>query len=49
MNTAWKVSKYGAFSGPYFPVFGLNTGKYGAEKAPYLNSFHAVEFIFRSE
>ena len=20
-----KVSKYGAFSGPYFPVFGLNT------------------------
>ena len=24
--TAWKVSKYGVFSGPYFPVFGLNTG-----------------------
>ena len=23
-NTAWKVSKYGVFSGPYFPVFGLN-------------------------
>ena len=22
--TAWKVSKYGVFSGPYFPVFGLN-------------------------
>ena len=21
----WKVSKYGVFSGPYFPVFGLNT------------------------
>ena len=21
---AWKVSKYGAFSGPCFPVFGLN-------------------------
>ena len=20
-NTAWKVSKYGFFSGPYFPVF----------------------------
>ena len=20
-NTAWKVSKYGVFSGPYFPVF----------------------------
>ena len=24
--TAWKVSKYGVISGPYFPVFGLNTG-----------------------
>ena len=23
--TAWKVSKYGVFSGPYFPVLGLNT------------------------
>ena len=23
--TAWKVSKYGVFLGPYFPVFGLNT------------------------
>ena len=22
---AWKVLKYGAFSGPYFPAFGLNT------------------------
>ena len=22
--TAWKVSKYGVFSGPYFPAFGLN-------------------------
>ena len=48
---AWKVSKYGVFSGPYFPVFGLNTkiysvfipntGKYGPEKTPY-NTFHAV-------
>ena len=27
--TAWKVSKYGVFSGPYFPVFGLNTVIYG--------------------
>ena len=24
-GTAWKVSKYGAFSGPYFTVFRLNT------------------------
>ena len=41
------MSKYGGFSGPYFPVFGLNTGKYGTgkyglEKAPYLDTFHAV-------
>ena len=27
--TAWKVSKYRVFSGPYFPVFGLNTEIYG--------------------
>ena len=26
--TAWKVSKYGVISGPYFPVFGLNTEIY---------------------
>ena len=26
--TAWRVSKYGVFSGPYFPVFGLNTEIY---------------------
>ena len=46
--TAWKVSKYGAFSGPYFPVLGSNTeiygkyGKYGPEKTPYLDTFHTV-------
>ena len=33
--TGWKVSKYGVFSGPYFPVF-------GPEKTPYLSTFHAV-------
>ena len=27
--TVWKVSKYRAFSSPYFPVFGLNTEIYG--------------------
>ena len=26
--TAWKVSKYGDFSGPYFPALGLNTERY---------------------
>ena len=37
------MSKYGDFSGPYFPVFGLNTGKYRPEKAPYLDAFHAAQ------
>ena len=41
-NSAWNVSKYGVFSGPYFPIFGLNIGKYGPEKIPYLDTFHAV-------
>ena len=40
--TERKGSKYGVFSGPYFPKFGLNTGKYGPEKTPYLDTFHAV-------
>ena len=26
--TAWKVSRYRVFSGPYFTVFGLNTERY---------------------
>ena len=29
-------------SGPYFPVFGVNTGKYGPEKTPYLYTFYTV-------
>ena len=29
ISTTGKVSKYGVFSGPYFPVFGLNTEIYG--------------------
>ena len=33
--TAWKVSKYGVFSRPYFPVF-------GPEKTPYLDHFYTV-------
>ena len=41
-KTAWKVSKYGVFSGSYFSVFSPNTGKYGLEKTPYLDTFHAV-------
>ena len=46
MKTARKVSKYGVFSGPYFAVFSQNTGKYGSEKTPYLNDFHAVGLYF---
>ena len=42
MFTVWKVSKNRVFSGPYFPVFGLNTGKHGPEKTPYFDTFHAV-------
>ena len=36
------MSKSGVFSGPYFPVFSPITGKYGLEKIPYLDTFHAV-------
>ena len=39
------MSKYGVFSGPYFPEFSPNTRKYGPEKAPYLDTFHAVDYF----
>ena len=42
-STAWKVSKYWVFSGPYFPVFSPNTGKCGPGKTPYLDTFYAVQ------
>ena len=42
VDNAWKVSICGVFSGPHFPVFGLNTGKYGTAKTLYLNTFHEV-------
>ena len=38
------MPRHGVFSVPYFPVFGLNTGKYGPEDTPYLNTFHSVLF-----
>ena len=44
---ARNASKYGVFSGPYFPVFGLNTGKYGPEETPYLDNFHAVLHLLK--
>ena len=37
--TAWKVSKYGVFSSPCFPLFNPNAGKYGPEKTPYWTLF----------
>ena len=33
-HTLREVPKYGVFSGPYFPVFGLNMGKYRRDKTP---------------
>ena len=35
--TTWKVSKYGTFSGPYFPTLKTRT-----RKTPYLDTFHTV-------
>ena len=46
--TTWKVSKYVVFSGPYFPKFSPNTGKYGPEKTPYLGTFQTVVSWIRS-
>ena len=37
-----KVSKDAVFSGPYFPTFGLNAGKYGPEKTPYLEWLSSI-------
>ena len=34
------------FSGPYFPVFSPNTGKYGPAKTLHLDSFHAWSEIW---
>ena len=36
------IMKLFVIPGPYFPVFGLNTGKYGPEITPYLDTFQAV-------
>ena len=30
----------------YLPVFSRNTGKYGPEKTPYLNTFHTVDVSY---
>ena len=31
-DIAWKMSRYGDFSGPYFPIFSLSARKYEPEK-----------------
>ena len=36
------MSKYGVISGPHFPVFSPNTGKYRPEITPHLDIFQAV-------
>ena len=41
------MSKYGVISGPYFPLFGLNTGKCGPEITQHLDTFHAVHYSQR--
>ena len=38
-----------SFSGPYFPIFCLNTGKYGLGKTPHLDTFHVVITLRKSE
>ena len=40
------MSKYGVITGPYFPASSPNTGKYGQEITPYLDTFHVVK-IYR--
>ena len=42
------MSIYAVISGPYFPVFGLNTGEYQPETTPYLDIFHAAFESFQS-
>ena len=38
------MSKYGVISGPYFPIFSPNIGKYGPETTPCLDTFYAVNW-----
>ena len=39
-----KSTQIRSFSGPYFPILGLNMGKYGPEKNPYLDTFHTEDW-----
>ena len=49
IHTAQKGSECRVFLGKCFPVFSLNTGKYGPEKTPYLDSLYAVSPINQSK
>ena len=49
IHTAQKGSEYRVFLSKCFPVFSLNTGKYGPEKTPYLDSLYAVSPINQSK
>ena len=45
---ARNVSKCEVISGPYFPVFSSNTGKYGPEIThSYLDTFHAISHTLK--
>ena len=39
------MSKFEVFTGSYFRVLSPNTGKYGPEKIPCLDTFHAVYWL----
>ena len=39
------MTKYGVTSGPCFPILSPNTGKYGPEISPYLDTSHAVMIV----
>ena len=51
--TAWKVFKYGVISGPHFPAFGLNTGRYKVtnfvKDRLYQRRFSTVLFTHRKQ
>ena len=43
--TAWEVFKYGVFSGPYFPAFGLNTERKNSVSGHFSRSASIVSFV----
>ena len=46
---AWKLSKYGVISGPYFPVFGLNTEIYCVKSVQIRKNFWSVFSCIQTE